>query len=684
MAANPRNVRLSNPLAPQRNPQDFVQSSFLALLLAAQPAPPITPYDYPNPRAPGSLNQGFSDTFKLPLTTVRGFNQLDWPNPQLPPRRSEQLGFVASGSLGLTFVAPAQPFYRTDWPNPRGMPLPAVTSFTWAKFANIGDYPVTAAVVVNPRNVRLSNPLAPPRNPQDFVSGTALTLTGFVAQAPFAQFDWPNPRAAARGQDWEDVFKLPLTTVNGFNQYDWPNPRAASRGQDWQDTFKQPLTTVRPPFTQQDWPNPRGGKSVDGFANPALTLVTAPADPRRQLDWPVPRGPKPVVFDWEDTFKAPLTTVRPPYIQTDWPVPRGAKPVVLDWEDVFKSPLTTVRPPSLQRDWPVPQGPRRSGDLGLTGSGLSLTTVVVYPVGFFNQFDWPNPRGPAPTQWRGFSDSFKLPLTTVRGFNRTDWPNPRGPVPGSFWTQPGLALQTAIVVYPAQITFDWPNPRGPIPSVSLRTWTDSFKLPLTTVKGFNQYIWPVPAGPRSNPYQVTSSSAALLLQLNPFAQRDWPVPKGFTRVQPWTDSFKLTLTTVRPPYIERKWPNPTVQLPRSISLRTWTQSPAVPPVVVVQRPFGRTDWPNPLILPRFTGGEFVFRTQFPPPVVVPPEPPIVERVVPKHSHMAIDTAMARMALSGTTSSGRVRSAKGTTSSRWRKSRGRIRSARSKTTPRDDP
>src|SRR6185369_16263939 len=74
----------------------------------------------------------------------------------------------------------------------------------------------------------------------------------------------------------------------------------------------------------------------------ALTVV-----PSHQTDWPVPRGAKPVVASWADSFKLPLTTVKPPYTEYNWPVPNGYPPLNRGWTDRFDLPVvsaTAARP----------------------------------------------------------------------------------------------------------------------------------------------------------------------------------------------------------------------------------------------------------------------------------------------------------------------------------------------------
>src|SRR6185295_10151457 len=174
----------------------------------------------------------------------------------------------------------------------------------------------------------------------------------------------------------------------------------------------------------------------------ALTVV-----PNHQTDWPVPKTAERsiVLRTHADSFKLPLTTVKPPYTEYNWPNPRGYPPLNVGWTDRVDLPViaATAGIPGNQFNWPVPRGYTRNSDL----------------------------------TW---SDSFKLPLTTVKGFNQYDWPNPRGPrwtVDLVSWSQNGNKQQQEAPF----VQRDWPNPLRAKPPVVL-DWSETFALPLTTVK----------------------------------------------------------------------------------------------------------------------------------------------------------------------------------------------------------
>jgi hypothetical protein len=296
-------------------------------------------------------------------------------------------------------------------------------------------------------------------------------------------------------------------------------------------------------------------KFTSAYGSPRALLSFVPAAPFAQADWPNPRGyaPRP---DFSDSFKLPLTTHKGT-AQYDWPVPRGAKPVVADWTSSFLLPLTTHKG-TAQYDWPVPRGAK-----------------------------------PVVADWKS---SFPLPLTTVKGTAQYDWPNPQLPRRseqlGS--VQGGLGLTTA-VVYPASITFDWPNPRGPLQYH--RGISDSFKLPLTTHKGVNQYNWPNPAGARRNEALGQTGSGLALnnpaavdsehIPLSPISAAKWTRTTSFTSA--YGSPIGLLTAAVVAPFHQSDWPNPTRLTPRAVA--DWSDKFKLPLTTVRGR--SNYDWPNP-------------------------------------------------------------------------------------------
>ncbi len=368
-------------------------------------------------------------------------------------------------------------------------------------------------------------------------------------------------------------------TVTPFNQTDWPVPKAAqpaSTLRTHSDAFKLPLTTVKPPYTEYNWPNPR--------------------------------GPKPLVLDWTDTFKRTLIALPPPPNQYDWPVTRALRVLNQSSFDSFKLPLTTVTPPYTEYNWPNPRAPRQT-DYYTSWLQTPQQTASVQP---FAQADWPNPgRGPQQSALT-WTDTFKLPLTTVTPpYINFDWPNPYPPrrsIDLANFTSSGCSILRG-PVYPATITFDYPNPRG-AQRVAL-FWSDAFKLPLTTVRAPAQLTdWPVPTGPRrvvdfgfvkpTDPKIQPPTGV-------PKGLLDWPNPRGRQPLSvEWSDKFKLPLTTTRPPFTQYDWPI-TRAKPELVTLRTWAGRFSL--TLTAVKPVGRQlDWPNPpgprAILPRLSGQPF--------------------------------------------------------------------------------
>lgn len=118
----------------------------------------------------------------------------------------------------------------------------------------------------------------------------------------------------------------------------------------------------------------------------------------------------------------------------------------------------------------------------------------------------------------------------------------------------------------------WENPRGPqYPSI-LRTYTDSFNLPMQQVLPPRQTDWPVPIGPQFPIVLRTWIKYSLPTEPLPknTAYYDWPVPIGPQypiSLRTWIDSFKLGLQSILPEN-QYSWPNPSLGSPFPIVLRT--------------------------------------------------------------------------------------------------------------------
>jgi hypothetical protein len=458
------------------------------------------------------------------------------PNPKVGKRIIRYQSVAGTAAVLIASLAGA-PFHQTQWDNPRG-PQRAV-DYTWSQSQRLPQVLDTTHM----REANVSH--AKWGKSVKFTSayGSPRALLSFVP-TPLAQVDWPNPRGHGPRLSYSDSFKLPLTTHRGALNYDWPNPRGAKPAvADWESSFPLTLTTVKG-TNQYNWPNPAGyrrsgdlvqygsGLALNNTAPPVVDDTLLPLSNISAAKWS-----RTVSFKSVSGSPIGLLTAvaADPARQTDWPNPTGPlhKPVkILSLPDMWTQ---IVAPPFAQTAWPVPAGRGRNEQLGWSDRfKLPLTTVK----GRFN-YDWPNPRGRTRSGDIGQYGSglallvppvvddtlLPLPLWQERAWARTV----------SFKSVYGspIALTTAgVVTYPASITFDYPNPRGAKPNQSLG-WV---------------------------------SSRALYIRA-PFSQSDWPVPKGKARVvADWSDRFKLPLTTVKGKF-NYDWPVPKGYVP-NIGLRT--------------------------------------------------------------------------------------------------------------------
>lgn len=228
-------------------------------------------YDYPNPRGYAPLNRSFTYPTQIHLTDtffgLAGHPNFDWPNPR---------GYV-------------QPVHNKTHLDPLKLNLLGQDQFfAAAGMGPVYDYP---------------NPLAPRRNPSDWLLSSDIPLFTAVVYYPFSLTDQPNPRGYVHptslrththnvGIHLTDTF----FGLAGHPTFDFPNPRGYSplnRG------FTQSLNTnlqVVYAFTQLDWPVPPGYRYPSHLRthlhSTDLTLIGKDAIAFRQLDWPVPRGPR--------------------------------------------------------------------------------------------------------------------------------------------------------------------------------------------------------------------------------------------------------------------------------------------------------------------------------------------------------------------------------------------------------
>jgi hypothetical protein len=154
----------------------------------------------------------------------------------------------------------------------------------------------------------------------------------------------------------------------------------------WTDSFKLPLTTVVG-FNQRDWPNPRGyARVIDLWTWTQTGYLEEFGEPFNQTSWPVPKGPaRLTALGWTDSFKLPLTTVKPPFTQYDWPVPKKQRFVDGFVQEAHAHDFS-ISQPRVQHDWPVPPGPKHLFTYGYEQSTwLSYISPAIPP---------PEPPGP--------------------------------------------------------------------------------------------------------------------------------------------------------------------------------------------------------------------------------------------------------------------------------------------------
>lgn len=260
-------------------------------------------YDWPNPQIPRRAEQDlrtwtFNDlSFIRSQSLIKPFNQSDWPNPQSRPFLPIDLRTQTYTSL----PAGATPFHQTDWPNPQSRPIP-LDEKTW---------------IFDGTN---------------FYYSTAVSI-------PFPQTDWPNPQSRPPSREPYNfsLDLLPFITsqslIEPFSQTDWPNQQrynAVSRATDLLTFIYTPQllpSPGAPPFFQTDWPNPQSkppSREPYSFSVDLLPFITSQGlvKPFSQTDWPNPQAPRRPEQDLR-TFTFTLLPVHAtPFNQTDWPNPQ--------------------------------------------------------------------------------------------------------------------------------------------------------------------------------------------------------------------------------------------------------------------------------------------------------------------------------------------------------------------------
>jgi len=324
-----------------------------------------------------------------------------------------------------------------------------------------------------------------------------------------------------------------------------------------------------------------------------LNLIGKDVLPIRQMDWPAPTAHAyPVQLrTWignviRDEVQTPIGVQG---TVTDLP-PRAAEyPVTLrTWLQNLQQG-TLARLPVGKQFYDVPPlgilQPLRSW---LWSYNLNLIGQDRLPVGK-QVTDLPPREHQRANDLRTWLTLVNLALTTEAGavpFNQYDWPNPRGPAqPERTWLwkyNENLIAQDAFPVG-ARIT-DLPPLAQP--SINdLRTWIDRVNLALTTASAvpFAQLDWPLPRTPEQPTQTWVSTFNRNLVgrDVLPIRQMDWPltqIARQPDRFYSATYNSNLIGRDQFPPGARITDLPPTGHIYPS-SLRTFTQSPAVEPVV---------------------------------------------------------------------------------------------------------
>lgn len=303
----------------------------------------------------------------------------DYPNPTL---RKSSIASINAQPVYNTLATGllATPFYRNDWPVPKGKAFPSdLRGFVRASdtrligqdvfFAGAGvgpdyDYP-------NP-TLRKSSTAAISSQPIPNNQGTTL----FVQTTPFAQTEHPNPTLAKYNQNrmgfvqaarvdlvGKDVFFAGAGQVQAV---DAPNP--APKKRTVQPEIPPNLLAagmLAAPFIQQEQPNRFAAKPqarIDGVPNLLTTT---------------------------------LGTVAAPFSQDDFPNPtRRVNRIVADHQLGNVLIQTTVFPVGKQ-EFRTPYGPKpreQAGFLHASDTRLIGQDVFYGGAGRAPVYDWPNPQ----------------------------------------------------------------------------------------------------------------------------------------------------------------------------------------------------------------------------------------------------------------------------------------------------
>jgi hypothetical protein len=420
---------------------------------------------------------------------------------QVPSREPNLRTWIESFQPGS--VPP--PINQEDWPVPRGYP-PLIKSWEgWYNLNLIGQdampssfrkevYDLTPGQIPSREpNLRTwiesfqpGSVMPPPQGeviydlpaprPYQFDLRTWVSPSQRAVAAPFAQYDWPLPRAYPRPDEtwaaWYNFNLIGQDRLPAGKQIS-DRPPVPPWYRDW---ALFPLTAFPAgPLPSYDWQIPPSmvGPSVDlrTWIGPPQQAVTAL--PFKQVDWPNPIAAKYQndLRTWVESFQP--GSVMPPVNWDDWPLPRTYPRLDHTWAESYnlnligKDQLPTGkqvsdRPPpvSWYRDWAV----------NLQQSSLFVSTTP------FAQYDWPLFRAP-PRLDQTWTFSYNLNLIGKDQLPTGKQVSDRPP-PVSWYRDWAINLQQSTLgaVFKPFAQYDWPLFRAP-PRLD-QTWTQSYNLNL--------------------------------------------------------------------------------------------------------------------------------------------------------------------------------------------------------------
>ena len=153
---------------------------------------------------------------------------------------------------------PGKPFAQLDWPNPsRGYPYPqSLRTWTWPALFTVGA-PFRQREWPLPVRLRLSAADA-------YTWWNGLPPGEISRTIPRRQSSWPLPHDLIAKRDnalltWISQTRLPLVVVAGkpFAQFDWPNPRAAPYPQTLR-SYVLGVNLIPPPVVEPAAPSAAG------------------------------------------------------------------------------------------------------------------------------------------------------------------------------------------------------------------------------------------------------------------------------------------------------------------------------------------------------------------------------------------------------------------------------------------